>query len=120
MGGNSTIRCHLERCCFGFHCSAVAFIFLLAWVLMIAVTVLFIVGGFTYTEACRPVVQLQPNSSFYKVNNVYFLIYVSKIKLRYLPSDVCVELSIILCSDDSAVSHFKLFSASPSNYYVDW
>ena len=46
---------------------SVSFIFLLSWLVMIVVMLLFVSGGFSYTDICRPAMNPQPNSSFYKV-----------------------------------------------------
>jgi len=47
--------------------SGVALIFIFSWLLMIAVVVLFVTGGATYTELCQPLLTTEPSSGVVRV-----------------------------------------------------
>ena len=51
------------------HHSGVALVFIFSWLLMIAVVLLFVTGGATYTEVCRPVSQPETPSGVIKVSS---------------------------------------------------
>ena len=44
--------------------------FIFSWLLMIAVVILFVTGGATYTEVCHPVVHKEPSSGVIRVSNM--------------------------------------------------
>ena len=48
--------------------SGVALVFIFSWLLMIAVVALFVSGGATYTEVCRPLLQPDSSSSVVRVS----------------------------------------------------
>ena len=61
------INCYLFYFIF-VYCSGAALIFVFGAVLMIAVIILFITGGASYTEVCRPALDRDPPAGFIKVS----------------------------------------------------
>jgi len=50
--------------------SGVALVFIFSWLLMLAVVLLFVTGGTTYSELCNPMLQTEPSSGVVRVSTV--------------------------------------------------
>jgi len=62
--------------------SGVALVFIFSWLLMIAVVVLFVSGGATYTEVCHPLMRTSPSSCVIRVSAISLCLLPASLKQK--------------------------------------